>query len=165
VELILPEATPRHFKECLRLETNCIVFFSPKHLFNDSLQQSWADGIGRYDALAFEAAPELPQHVDPDMATITFQTLPFTPRPVPLLTASHVFLLNPWPSVPFTPINTASKRAYWLSETKPTLAESANDIAVLCHAATLFGENTFILVDNFKKTVNRFRPHPMEWWK
>jgi hypothetical protein len=113
-------------------------------------QQSWTDVIEHYDALAFEAAPESLQQVDPDAATMTFRTLPFQPRPVPPLTASQAFALSPWPSVPFTSINTASKRAYWPRETKPTLAELANNIAVLRGAATLFGEDEFILVDDFK---------------
>jgi hypothetical protein len=75
-------------------------------------QQSWADVIEHYDALAFEAAPESLQQVDPVAATVTFRTLPFQPRPLPPLTASHAFPLNSWPSIPFTSINTASKRAY-----------------------------------------------------
>jgi hypothetical protein len=35
MQLILPEVTPRHFKEYLRLETNCGASYSPGHLFNN----------------------------------------------------------------------------------------------------------------------------------
>jgi hypothetical protein len=49
----------------------------------------------------------------------------------------------------------ASKRAHWQREAKQTLAASANDTVVLRHAATLFEEDMFILVDDFKSFFNQ----------
>jgi hypothetical protein len=66
---------------------------------------------------------------------------------------------------PVLSINAASKLASWSKEVKPTLAELASDMAILLHAATLFGDDTYILVDDFKIFFNQFRLHPSEWWK
>jgi hypothetical protein len=66
---------------------------------------------------------------------------------------------------PFLSINAASKLAFWPKEVNPTLAELSSDMAILRHAATLFGDDTYILVDDFKSFFNQFRLHPSEWWK
>jgi hypothetical protein len=66
---------------------------------------------------------------------------------------------------PVLSINAASKLAFWPKEVKPMLAELASDMVILRHAATLFGDDTYILVDDFKSLFNQFRLHPSEWWK
>jgi hypothetical protein len=62
-------------------------------------------------------------------------------------------------------LNLLQQLAFWPKEVKPTLAELASDVATLCHAATLFGDDTYILVEDFKSFFRQFRLHPSEWWK
>jgi hypothetical protein len=68
-----------------------------------SYQQSWADGVGRPDALVLEAAPELLRFTDPDSNNEKLRTLRFSPRPIAANTAPHVYPRNAHPPAPFAP--------------------------------------------------------------
>ena len=68
-------------------------------------------------------------------------------------------------SPPATSLNDATRSARLVPEVKPTVAEFANDIAVLRYAADLFGEELILISDDFKCYFNQFRTHPSEWFK
>jgi hypothetical protein len=68
-----------------------------------SYQQSWADGVGGYDALVLEAAPELLRCTDLDSNNEKLRTLRFSPRPIAANAASHIYPRNANPPAPFAP--------------------------------------------------------------
>jgi hypothetical protein len=66
---------------------------------------------------------------------------------------------------PSISLNTASRAATWPKEVKPTLADAAQDLAVLRHIADRLGEEVYVLADDYKSFFNQFATHPSEWWK
>ena len=73
------------------------------------------------------------------------------------------------PRKPTTPrvtaINVAIRTAGYPKERKPTNGELAHDVAVLRLAADLWGEDLFLLSEDFKGWFNQFAVHPSEWFK
>ena len=66
---------------------------------------------------------------------------------------------------PSMSLNAASRLSFWPKEVKPTLADAANDLAVLRHIALELNDDVYILADDYKSFFNQFRTHPSEWWK
>jgi integrase len=68
-------------------------------------------------------------------------------------------------SPPATAINNATRAAGSPREEKPTNAQLAAAVAVLRLAADMFGEDLFVLSEDFKAWFNQFGVHPSEWFK
>ena len=66
---------------------------------------------------------------------------------------------------PATPINVAIRQVGRPRERKPTNAELAHDTAVLRYAADLWGEDLFLISEDFKGWFNQFAVHPSDWFK
>jgi hypothetical protein len=66
---------------------------------------------------------------------------------------------------PAMSLNDASRRATWIPEVKPTVGDIARDLAVLGYAASVTGEQVYLISEDFEAFFTQFHRHGSEFWK